>query len=385
MGRKFDDPNVQENVPKYPFQILDRDNKIKFGVKCQNENLEVTPEEISAAILSRMKKIAEDYLEVTIEDAVITVPAYFSDSQRQATKDAGKIAGLNVTRIINEPTAAAIAYGLQEKAKKDGGIHILVYDLGGGTFDVSVLEVEDDILQVKATRGNTDLGGEDFNTMMVRHFKKEIFRKTGVDLTPNHKAIRRLTDKCELLKRNLSAENATQSNIEIETFLPGGNDFNSSMSRAQFENLCKEPFDETMKDVEKVIQDAKLPKEDIDEVVLVGGSIKIPKIQSMLSDYFPLKKLNKSVNPDEAVACGAAIQAAILNGDQHTTIEDMLLIDVNPLSLGTAKSSGLTSIIIGRNTPIPVTVTRVGCIENDEWFNLKCTITEGKYRNWHYY
>ena len=253
IGRKWDDPVVQENLSKYPFIVQENAAKIIFKVECQNTDLLLHPEEVSAAVLVRMKKIAEDYLEEEVKDAVITVPAYFNDAQRQATVDAGKIAGLNVSRIINEPTAAAMAYGLQANPKKEDGMHILVYDLGGGTFDVSVLEVEDDLLQVKATRGNTDLGGEDFNTLLVTHFKKEIFHKHKIDITPDHKSVSRLTNACENLKRNLSAENTIESGIELDCFLPDGSDFISSLSRAKFENLCQPLFDDTMKSVQQVL------------------------------------------------------------------------------------------------------------------------------------
>ena len=300
------------------------------------------PEEVSASILGHMKKMAEDYLEEEVEDVVITVPAYFTDSQRKATKDAGHIAGLNVTRIINEPTAACLAYNLQEKSDKDS--LILVYDLGGGTFDVSLLQVDEDILEVKATCGDTNLGGDDFTTLIVRHFKKEIFREHGIDLTPDHKAVHRLNKASEILKRNLSADSALSSSIELEAFLPGGKTFKSSMTRARFENICGELFKKTLKDVEKVLEDAEVTKGEIDEVILVGGSTRIPKIQSLLTEMFPKRPLNKSINPGEAVACGAAIQAAILNHHQHKSIDDMLLMDVTPLSLGTKT---------GRRWPMP--------------------------------
>jgi len=389
IGRTWDDPIVRENAFKYPFKILQKNNKVQFQADCASKKLKKTfiqtPEEIAAIILSRMKKIAEDFLEESIEDVVVTVPAYFTDSQRQATIDAAKIAGLNVIRIINEPTAAAMAYGLMEAKKEDEQKLILVYDIGGGTFDVSVLEVEQDLILVRATAGNTNLGGEDFTTRLVKHFKKEIFQKHGIDLTPDHKAVARLKGACEKLKRNLSAENVTESKLHIDAFLQNGNDFISTMSRAKFENICQDLFNETIVSVEKVLKDAKLNKEDIDEVVLIGGSSRIPKLQSLLSKFFSnlnnninSKILNKSINPDEAVACGAAVQAAILNNDPHVSVKDMLLMDVNPLSIGVNVEGDITYIVIERNTVIPVKKTFVGTTIRDNQSDVNIKITEGE-------
>jgi len=378
IGRTWDDPVVQANYSMYPFKVKENNNKVQFEAKNGLKTVNLTPEEIAAGILSKMKKIAEDYLEETVEDAVITVPAYFTDSQRQATKNAGKIAGLNVTRIINEPTAAAMAYGLKEGVKEFEGKHILVYDLGGGTFDVSVLEMEDDLIQVKATAGNTNLGGEDFNNLLVCHFKEEILRKHKVDLTPNCRAMNRLTAACEKLKRNLSAEYVKMSTVELDNFLPNGNDFVSTLSRAKFESICKNLFDETIKSVNQALEDAQLSKDDIDEVVLVGGSSRIPKLQVMLSNFFHNLTLNKSINPDEAVACGAAVQAAILNNDPHLAVKNMLLMDVIPLSIGVSGFGGVTHIALERNTSIPVkkTITRV-TVFNDQT-SARFDITEGE-------
>ena len=377
IGRKWDDQVVQDNIERYPFKIQEQENRVQFGVTVNKKQQFHTPEEVSGAVLLRLKKIAEDYLDTTVEDAVITVPAYFTDSQRQATKDAGRLAGLNVLRIINEPTAAAMAYGLQEDDKKEEGMHILVYDLGGGTFDVSVLEIEGDLLQVKATSRKNNPGGEDFNSTLVKHFKKEIFRKHRVDMSPNHKAIQSLTNAWEILRRNLSAKKTTQSKIYLDAFLPDGKDFSSSMSRAQFEHMCQPHFNETMKYVDLVLQDSGLSKDDISEVVLVGGSSRIPKIQAMLSEFFNHKTLNKSVNPDEAVACGAAIQAAILNNNQHTSVKDLLLMDVNPLSLGTSRYGGITDVIIQRNTMIPVKKHTVRQTAKDFQTSVVFDIIEG--------
>ena len=323
-------------------------------VQFLNQESACSPEEISSAILGKLKKAAEDYLEETVEDAVITVPAYFNNTQRQSTKDAGKLAGLNVLRIINEPTAAAMAYGLNRKLFKYESLNVLIYDLGGGTFDVSILEIEPDLIEVKATGGNPNLGGEDVNTRLVQHFKKEIFRKHQIDISANPRSVRRLATACENIKRNLSAMNTTQTILELDSFFPDGGDFISSLSRARFELICKELFDSTIRTVEKVLLDADLKKHEIDEVVLVGGSTKIPKIQKMLSEFFNNKALNKSINPDEAVACGAAIQAAILNKDQHPSIHDLLLFDVNPLSFGINLKGGITKPVIERNSLIPI-------------------------------
>ena len=364
IGRTPDDPTINENRGKYPFKVGDDGKTMKFEVEFQKTKELVSPEEISAAVLAHMKRIAEDYLEEPVEDAVITVPAYFSNSQRQATMDAAQIAGLKVKRIINEPTAASMAYNLQEKLTD--GSHILVYDLGGGTFDVSVLSLDEDVLEVKATGGDPNLGGDDFNILLVRHFQKEIFRKHQWDMNSNHRATQRLTEACEKLKRNLSAANATVSHIDLASFLPDSSDFSSSLSRAKFEDLCKEEFKKTTKVVEQVLLDAKVIRDEISEVVLVGGSTRIPKVRALLAEMFPQKPLNKSVNPDEAVACGAAIQAAILNHDQHTSIRDTILMDVTPLSIGIDHKGGITEVKIKRNTTIPVkkSCIRVTVLDN---------------------
>ena len=375
IGRTPDDPTINENRGKYPFKVGDDSKTMKFEVEFQKKKEFFSPEEISAAVLAHMKRIAEDYLEEPVEDAVITVPAYFSNSQRQATMDAAQIAGLKVKRIINEPTAASMAYKLQEKLTD--GSHILVYDLGGGTFDVSVLSLDEDVLEVKATGGDPNLGGDDFNILLVRHFQKEIFRKHQWDMTSNHKATQRLTEACEKLKRNLSAANATVSHIDLASFLPNGSNFSSSLSRAKFEDLCKEEFRKTTKVVEQVLLDAKVIRDEISEVVLVGGSTRIPKVRAMLAEMFPQKPLNKSVNPDEAVACGAAIQAAILNHDQHTSIRDTILMDVTPLSIGMNVKGDITDVIIKRNTTIPVKKKFVYVTSMDNQTAGTVTATEG--------
>jgi len=307
-----------------------------------------SPEEISSMVLIKMKEIAEAYLGSTVTDAVVTVPAYFNDSQRQATKDAGTIAGLNILRIINEPTAAAIAYGLDKNDKTER--NILIFDCGGGTFDVSILNIDDSIFEVRATAGDTHLGGEDFDTILVEHFAEEFRKKHKQDISENKKALRRLRTACERAKRTLSS--ATTANIEVDS-LYDGIDFNASITRAKFENLCDSLFRKTMTPVEQVLKDSKLSKSQIDEVVLVGGSTRIPKIQQLLSDFFNGKELCKSINPDECVAYGAAIQAAILTGSKDEKISDMLLLDVCPLSLGLETAGGIMTNIISRNTTIP--------------------------------
>merc|ERR1712001_776218 len=310
IGRRFDDPAVQSDMKHWPFTVIEHTGKPKLEVEYKNETKTFTPEEISAMVLTKMKETAEAYLGHDVKDAVVTVPAYFNDSQRQATKDAGVISGLEVLGIINEPTAAAIAYGLDKKS--EGEKHVLIYDLGGGTFDVSVLTIEDGIFEVKSTAGDTHLGGEDFDNRMVNHFTTEFKRKHKKDITGNKRAVRRLRTACERAKRTLSA--SAQASIEIDS-LYEGIDFYTSVTRARFEELNADLFRGTMEPVERALRDAKFDKSDIHELVLVGGSTRIPKIQKLLQDFFNGKELNKSINPDEAVAYGAAVQAAILQGN----------------------------------------------------------------------
>merc|ERR1719439_276033 len=299
-------------------------------------------------ILVKMKEIAESYLGKTVKNAVVTVPAYFNDSQRQATKDAGAIAGLNAMRIINEPTAAAIAYGLDKKGDER---NVLIFDLGGGTFDVSLLTIEEGIFEVKATAGDTHLGGEDFDNRMVDYFLQEFKRKFKKDMKDNQRALRRLRTACERAKRTLSS--STQAHIEIDSLFEGI-DFNSTVTRARFEDLNMDYFRKCMDPVEKVMRDAKLSKGQVHEVVLVGGSTRIPKVQSMLSDYFNGKEPCKSINPDEAVAFGATVQVAILSGaDSSEKLSDLLLLDVTPLSLGLETAGGVMTTLIKRNTTVP--------------------------------
>ena len=309
IGRRFSDKQVQSDLKTFSYNVIGKDDKPIIKVNHKNEDKEFQPEEISAMVLTKMKEIAEAYLGKKVKNAVVTVPAYFNDAQRASTKDAGAIAGLNIIRIINEPTAAAIAYGLDKKSEKEK--NILIFDLGGGTFDVSILNIEEGIFEVKATAGDTHLGGEDFDTRLVKHFVQEFKRKHKHDITENPRSLRRLRTACERAKRTLSA--STQTSIEIDS-LYEGIDFFSSLTRARFEELCMDLFRGTMDPVEKVLRDAKMSKSQVHEVVLVGGSTRIPKVQQLLTEFFSGKEPSKSINPDEAVAYGAAVQAAILQG-----------------------------------------------------------------------
>merc|ERR1711963_737343 len=349
IGRKFDDSTVQEDMKHWPFKVINAAGKPKLEVEFKNEEKQFTPEEVSAMVLIKMKETAEAYLGHSVKDAVVTVPAYFNDSQRQATKDAGVIAGLNIARIINEPTAAAIAYGLDKKSGGGGEKNILIFDLGGGTFDVSVLSIDEGIFEVKATAGDTHLGGEDFDNRLVDHFVTEFKRKHKKDISQNKRAIRRLRTACERAKRTLSA--SAQANIEIDSLFEGI-DFYTSITRARFEELCSDLFKGTLEPVEKAMRDANMDKSSINDIVLVGGSTRIPKVQKLLQDFFNGKDLNKSINPDEAVAYGAAVQAAILTGDTSEAVSDLLLLDVAPLSLGIETAGGVMTSLIKRNTTI---------------------------------
>ena len=354
IGRKFNDPLVQSDRKNWPFEVVSENGKPKIRVQYKGAAKNFTPEEISAMVLTKMKEIAEAYLGQTIHDAVVTVPAYFNDSQRQATKDAGKIAGLNVKRIINEPTAAALAYGLEKNLS--GEKNVLIFDLGGGTFDVSVLTIDEgSFFQVLSTAGNTHLGGEDFDNRMVDYFVSDFKQKNKKDLKTNPKSLRRLRTACERAKKTLSS--ATQANIEIDSLFEGI-DFYSRITRAKFEELCMDLFRSCLDPVETALKDAKLNKRKVHDVVLVGGSTRIPKIQSLLEEFFEGKQLNKSINPDEAVAYGAAIQAAVLSGNRSSELKDILLLDVAPLSLGIETAGGVMTTIVQRNTKIPAQVSK---------------------------
>jgi L1 cell adhesion molecule like protein len=349
IGRKFDSPEVQSDLKHWPFKVKPGTaGKPIITVEFKEQSKDFTAEEISSMVLIKMKEIAEAFLGREVANAVITVPAYFNDSQRQATKDAGVISGLNVLRIINEPTAAAIAYGLDKKGTEK---NVLIFDLGGGTFDVSLLTIEEGIFEVKATAGDTHLGGEDFDNRMVDHFLAEFKKKNRKDIGDNQRSLRRLRTACERAKRTLSS--STQAHIEIDSLFEGI-DFNATITRARFEDLNMDYFRKCMEPVEKCLKDSKLSKSAVHEIVLVGGSTRIPKVQDLLTDYFNGKELNKSINPDEAVAFGATVQAAILSGqDQSEKLQDLLLLDVTPLSLGIETAGGVMTTLIPRNTTVP--------------------------------
>ncbi|QDS67714.1 Heat shock protein ssb1 [Venturia effusa] len=346
IGRRFDDETVKKDVESWPFKVVDREGTPFVQVDYLGETKTFSPQEISAMVLGKMKEVAEVKLGKKVEKAVVTVPAYFNDNQRQATKDAGSISGLNVLRIINEPTAAAIAYGLGS-GKSEKERNVLIYDLGGGTFDVSLLHIQGGVFTVKATAGDTHLGGEDFDNNLLEHFKKEFIKKTKKDFSKDARALRRLRTACERAKRTLSS--ASSTTVEIDSLFDG-EDFTATITRARFEDLNSKAFSGTLQPVEQVLKDANLEKSKVDEIVLVGGSTRIPRIQKLLSEFFNNKKLEKSINPDEAVAYGAAVQAGILSG-KATSAEtaDLLLLDVVPLSLGVAMEGNIFAPVVPRS------------------------------------
>ncbi|ODN73945.1 chaperone DnaK, variant [Cryptococcus amylolentus CBS 6039] len=371
IGRYFSDPDVTRDRKHWPFKIVSKEGKPMIQVNHRGDLRDFTPEEVSAMVLTKMKETAEAYLGHKVTHAVVTVPAYFNDAQRSATRDAGTIAGLTVLRIVNEPTAAAIAYGLDRSTKKES--QIIVYDLGGGTFDVSLLSIEDGVFEVLATAGDTHLGGEDFDNRVIEYLVKQYKKKTDVDVSKNNRAMGKLKREVEKAKRTLSSQMSTK--IEIEAF-ENGNDFAETLTRAKFEELNMDLFRKTMKPVEQVLKDAGVKKDEVDDIVLVGGSTRIPKVQQLLKEYFNGKEPSKGINPDEAVAYGAAVQGGILSGEAGSS--DVLLIDVCPLTLGIETTGGVMTKLIARNSVVPTKKSQIFSTAADNQPTVRIQVFEGE-------